>query len=80
MADYLVKIKDASGFEIHGQIKVDGQRTTTFGRLPEEIADNIHNMVNLPVRDDDVMFSTAPKSGMSLHIQLAMGNGSRQKT
>lgn len=67
MADYkLVEVKDAAGVQLRGQMVVDGHRISTLGRLPEVTANNIHNMVNFPVRDDDVMFCSPPKSGISL--------------
>ena len=42
---------------------VDGHRINTFGKPPEETAKIIRNIVNLPVREDDVFLVTPPKSG-----------------
>ena len=58
-----VDLKDAAGVPIHSMIDVDGRRINTFFKPPEVTAGIIHNMVDLPIRDDDVMFCSAPKSG-----------------
>ena len=64
MANYeMVELRDASGMQIHTIMNVDGHRISTFDKPPEVTAEIILNMVNLPIRDDDVMFCTAPKSG-----------------
>lgn len=59
----MVEVKDAGGKEIHNMMNVDGLRLSTFGEDPKEIADIVHNLVNLPIRDDDVMLCSAAKSG-----------------
>ena len=64
MADFeLLDIVDASGKPLRSQMIVDGHRINTFGKSPEETAKIIRNIVNLPVRDDDVFLVTPPKSG-----------------
>ena len=64
MADFkLLDIVDASGKPLRGQMIVDGHRISTFGKPPEETAKIIRNIVNLPVREDDVFLVTPPKSG-----------------
>ena len=60
----MVEVKDAGGKEIHNMMNVDGLRLSTFGEDPKEIADIVHNLVNLPIRDDDVMLCSAAKSGI----------------
>ena len=61
----LVDLRDSSGVQIHNVIDVDGQRVTTFGLPPGEAAEIIHNLVNLPIRDDDVMVCAAARSGIT---------------
>lgn len=58
-----LEVKDASGVPLNGQMLVDGRQINTFRKPPEVTAAIIHNMVNLRIRDDDVMFCSAPKSG-----------------
>lgn len=58
-----IELQDAAGAKLHSMMKVDGRTINTFLKPPEVTAEIIHNMVNLPVRDDDVMFCSAPKSG-----------------
>ena len=68
MADFKeVEVKDAGGVQIHSMMDVDGLRICNFMKPPEVTADIIHNMVNLPIRDDDVMFCSGPKSGMFIN-------------
>ena len=59
-----VEVKDASGCQIHSLIDVDGYRMwrPTF-RTAEEQAEHVRSVVNIPLRDDDIMFCSAPKSG-----------------
>ena len=59
----MLEVKDASGVQLKGLMKVDGWTINTFMKPPEVTAEIIHNMVNLPIRDDDVMFCSAAKSG-----------------
>ena len=64
MATYkMVELRDASGVQMCDVMDVDGRRINTFHKSPEVTAEIIRNMVNLPIRDDDVMFCSAPKSG-----------------
>ena len=58
-----IEVKDASGVPLNGQMLVDGRQINTFRKPPEVTAAIIYNMVNLPIRDDDVMFCSTPKSG-----------------
>ena len=58
-----VEVKDASGNELKGCMVTQDLRIPSFGKPPEETANIIHNVANLPIRDDDVMFWSAPKSG-----------------
>ena len=64
-----VEVKDASGCQIHSLIDVDGYRMwrPTF-RTAEEQAEHVRNVVNVPLRDDDIMFCSAPKSGIGLAL------------
>ena len=68
MATYeLVDLRDSSGIQFHNVIDVDGQRVNTFKLPPDEVAEIIHNLVNLPIRDDDVMLCAPARSGMTLY-------------
>lgn len=58
-----VTVKDRGGAEIHNMINVDGLRLSTFGESAEEVANIVHNLVELAIREDDVMLCSAPKSG-----------------
>ena len=60
----MVELRDASGVQLCDMMDVDGRRINTFLKPPEVTAEIIRNMVNIPIRDDDVMFCSAPKSGM----------------
>ena len=62
----MIEVKDAAGAQVNGMMKVDGRTILTFMKPPEVTAEVIHNMVNLPIRDDDVMFCSAIKSGKCL--------------
>lgn len=67
MANFeMIEVKDAAGAHIKSMMKVDGRIINTFIKPPEVTAEIIHNMVNLPIRDDDVMFCSAAKSGTCL--------------
>ena len=59
-------MRDSSGIKFHNVIDVDGLRLNTFGFPPGEVAEIIHNLVNLPIRDDDVMVCAAVRSGIAL--------------
>ena len=61
-----VDLRDSSGMQFHNVIDVDGQRVNTFKLPPDGVAETIHNLVNLPIRDDDVMVCAAVRSGMTL--------------
>ena len=64
MANFgLVDLEDASGVKMHGLMDVDGCRISTFGKPPEVTAKIIRNIINLKIRDDDVMFWSGGKSG-----------------
>lgn len=62
----MIEVKDAAGAQVKGMMKVDGRTILTFMKPPEVTAEVIHNMVNLPIRGDDVMFCSAIKSGTCL--------------
>ena len=64
----LVDLRDSSGTQFHNVIDVDGQRVNTFGYPPGEVAEIIHNLVNLPIRDDDVMVCAAARSGICITL------------
>lgn len=64
MAEFkVVEVKDAGGVPLHTMMNVDGHRITTFMKPPEVTAEIIHNLVNMSIRDDDIMFCSGPKSG-----------------
>ena len=76
MADFkLVEIIDASGKPLRSQMIVDGYRINTFGKLPEETANIVRNIVNLPIRDDDVFLGSFPKSGIGIMKQDKINKG-----
>ena len=65
MADFkLMDVVDANGKPLRCMMMVDGHLLNTFGLQPEEAAKIVRNIVNLPVRDDDVFLVTPPKSGI----------------
>ena len=82
MAKYeMVEVKDQAGREIVKMMNVGALRISTFAQDPEEIADRINNVVNLPLRDDDVMFCSAPKSGTIIFggiADIVFSNGIHQ--
>ena len=64
MADYrLVEVKDLGGESVQTMMDIDGLRLTTFMQPPEVTANIVHNIKNMKLRDDDVMFCSAVKSG-----------------
>ena len=64
MADWkLVEVKDQGGEAFQTMMDIDGLRLTTFMKSPEETADIVHNIKDMELRDDDVMFCSAVKSG-----------------
>ena len=62
----MVEVKDDGGAEVREMMNVDGLRISTFKMAPEELANIVHNVANLPIRDDDIMFCTPAKSGKPL--------------
>ena len=71
MADFkVVDLKDAAGVPIHGNLDVDGQRVCNFMR-PNDVAANIvHEIVNMELRNDDIMLCTPAKSGKKMRYTL----------
>ena len=66
MADYkLIEVKDLAGESFQTMIDIDGHRLTTFTKHPEVAAEIVHNIANMELREDDIMFCTAAKSGMA---------------
>lgn len=64
MADFkLVELKDAGGESFQSLMDLDGVIMCTFMRPPDVAAAIIQNIVNLEIRDDDVMLCTPAKSG-----------------
>ena len=59
----MVEVRDASGNALKGYIITNGLKISTFGKSPEETANIIQNIAKLPIRSDDVMLWSAPKSG-----------------
>ena len=69
MADYkLVEVKDLGGEAIQTMMDIDGRRLCTFMKPPEETAKLVHNITNMELRDDDIMFCSATKSGTPILI------------
>ena len=65
-----VEVRDASGKELKGFMVSSGLRTSTFGQSSEETANVIHNVADLPIRGDDILFWSGPKSGMNSEALL----------
>ena len=64
-----VEVKDAGGCQIHSLIDVDGYRMwRPLFRTAEEQAEHVRSVVNVPLRDDDIMFCSAPKSGIGIAL------------
>ena len=56
-----------SDFELVDRVDASGKIlrcSIIFGLQPEVTAKTVRNIVNLPVRDDDVILVTPPKSGI----------------
>ena len=61
-----VEVRDADGNKIDGLINIGGFRMWKGLFSAEEVGNRVNNLVNLPIRDDDIMFCSAPKSGKLL--------------
>ena len=59
----MVELKDAGGNKLNGIMRCKGQLIPTFER-PREIAEDMVDLVDMPIRDDDIMFCSAVKSGI----------------
>ena len=69
MAEYrLVEVKDLGGESVKTMMDIDGLRLTTFMQPPEVTANIVHNIKNMILRDDDVMFCSAVKSGKCIFL------------
>ena len=65
-----IEVRDASGNELKEYMVTNGMPISTFGKPPEETASIIENIANLPIRDDDLVLWSAPKSGNFLMVKV----------
>ena len=61
-----VEIEDANGNKLKGFIDTNGVRISDFGKPPEETANIIDDIQNLPVKDDDVLLWSVVKAGSNI--------------